>query len=70
MDGQSSVDGEHADVEGHVVGGTGGQAAVARIDREPYRFAILVSTLDGGRENNRARDGTGWGASYAVPPPE
>jgi hypothetical protein len=31
-------------------------------DRDPSRFAILASTLDGGRENNLASDGTGSGA--------
>jgi hypothetical protein len=28
-------------------------------DREPSRLAILANTRDGGRENNRASDGTG-----------
>jgi hypothetical protein len=32
-------------------------------------LAIFASTLDGGRENNRASDGTGSGARCAVPLP-
>jgi len=31
-------------------------------EREPSRLATFASTLDGGRENNRAKDGTGSGA--------
>src|SRR5262249_24870057 len=43
MDAQSGVDGDHAGVEGHVVGGTGGQA-VARI--KPLGRGAVLPGLD------------------------
>jgi hypothetical protein len=49
--------------------GTGQDVPTRPWDREPSRLAILASALEGGRQNSRAREGTGSGAWCAVVPP-
>ncbi len=50
--------------------GAGQDIPSRAVGTEPSRLAIFARTLDGGRENNRARGGTGSGPWCAVAPPK